>query len=80
MYKKHLTCNTIHNMTDTIGNTITTSSTYYPVNSINNIQDSSEIAYNSAYKTYKDDTETPGTGSYNSATTPSGVTTPPNTM
>ena len=74
MYNKHLTCNTIHNMTDTIGNTIAASSTYYPVNSINNIQDSSEIAYNSAYKTYKDDTETPGTGSYNSATTTSGVT------
>lgn len=56
-------------MTDTRGNTITASSTYYPVNGINNIQDSSEIAYNSAYKTCKDDTD-----SYNSATTPSGVT------
>lgn len=61
-------------MTDTVDNTITASSTYCSVNSINNIQDSAETAYNSAYKTYEDDTETPGTDSYNSVTTPLGVT------
>ena len=61
-------------MTDTVDNTITASSTYCSVNSINNIQDSAETAYSSAYKTYEDDTETPGIDSYNSVTTPLGVT------
>lgn len=61
-------------MTDPVDNTITASSTYCSVNSINNIQDSAEIAYNSAYKTYEDDSETPGTESDNRITTPSNVT------
>ena len=55
-------------MTNTVDNIITASSTLFSVNSTNNIQDSAETAYNSAYKTYKDDNKTPGTDSYSSAT------------